>query len=103
MTELGGLRIEVEGAVVRLHGALDMEAAPAIEAELVALASREPGGIVVDLGDLEFIDSTGLQCLLRASEQAGENGGELRFRGVRGQVDEVMKLTGVRDLVRFAD
>lgn len=103
MTERGGLRIEVEGAVVRLHGALDMEAGPAVEAELVALASREPGGIVVDLGELEFIDSTGLQCLLRASEHATENDAEVRFRGVRGQVDEVMKLTGVRDLVRFAD
>ena len=98
-----GLTIENDGGIVRLRGELDMEASPAIEAELGALASREPDGIVVDLSELGFIDSTGIQCLLRASERAHESGETLRFRGAHGQVDEVLRLTGVRDLLPFGE
>ena len=104
MTGRGTVRIEVEGAVVSLHGELDMEGTPAVERELMALISGEATpDLVVDLNGLGFIDSTGIQCLVRAAERAEETAGTLRFRGAGGQVEDVMRMTGVRDLLQFAD
>ena len=109
MIERGALRIEIEPAspeglvVVRLHGELDMEGAPAVEDELTTLISGGAGDVVVDLSELSFIDSTGIQCLVRAAERAEEDGGALRLRGARGQVEDVIKLTGVGGLLQFSD
>ena len=102
MTERGAVRIEVEGDVVSLRGQLDMEGAPVVESELTSLVS-DADDVVVDLGDLSFIDSSGIQCLARAAERAEETGCALRFRRAHGQVDDVLRMTGVRDQLPFAD
>jgi anti-anti-sigma factor len=105
----GGLRIELEphadheSALVHLYGELDMEAAPLLEEQLIALISDGTASVTVDLTALEFIDSTGLQCLLRATEHSRANGDSLRFRRGSPQVEGVMRLTRVGDLLPFAD
>ena len=105
----GGLRIEVdpsgdEGAVVHLVGELDMEAAAVLEDELADLISGPAATVTVDLTRLEFIDSSGLQCLLRATQQARESDGDkLRFRRASPQVEGVMKLTRVQESLPFVD
>jgi anti-sigma B factor antagonist len=105
----GGLRIEVdsptdeEGAVVHLFGELDMEATEVLAAELDELIAGPAPSVLVDLTGLEFIDSTGLQCLLRATEHSRANGDKLRFRRGSPQVEGVMRLTKVADLLPFID
>ena len=105
----GGLRIELEpaaegeAAIVHVFGELDMEAAPLLEEQLIALISAGTASVTVDLTALEFIDSTGLQCLLRATEHARANGDSLRFRRGSPQVEDVLRLTRVGDLLPFAD
>jgi anti-sigma B factor antagonist len=112
--ERGALRIELDGgsegagpalgtSVVRLRGDLDMEGAPVLERELIALTSGPVSTIFVDLTGLEFVDSTGLQCLLRATEHARQNGHTLQFRRGSGQVEGVMRLTRVAESLPFAD
>jgi anti-sigma B factor antagonist len=109
-----GLRVDVDrdgeqldpprkGPTVRLGGDLDMEGAPALEETLIGLIDGGAAHVVVDLTGLEFIDSTGLQCLLRATEHARENGHTLRFRRGTGQVEGVMRLTRVGEMLPFVD
>src|SRR4051794_21721709 len=88
--ERGDLRIELDSSVVRLYGALDMEGAPLLEDRLIGLVDDSADTVVVDLTELEFADSTGLQALVRAATHAGRNGDNLRFRSSSGQVDAVM-------------
>jgi anti-anti-sigma factor len=108
-----GLRVEVdpvtergdraaEGLTVRLGGELDMEGAPALEQKLIGLIGAA-ATITVDLTGLEFIDSSGLQCLLRVSEHARGKGQTLRFRPGSGQVEGVMRLTKVGEMLPFVD
>lgn len=105
----GGLRIEVdsrtdeEGALVHLFGELDMEATEVLATELEELVAGPAASVIVDLTGLEFIDSTGLQCLLLATQHSRENGDKLRFRHGSPQVEGVMRLTKVADLLPFAD
>jgi anti-anti-sigma factor len=67
-------------AVLALSGELDVASSPMLEAELIRAADRE--FVIVDLRELEFIDSTGLGTLVRAYQQAQEAG--RRFALVRG-------------------
>ena len=60
-----------------------------------------PQSIVVDLGGLEFIDSTGLRLLVMAAERSHDG----RFSLLRGpkQVHRVFEITDLVDRLPFAD
>ena len=94
---------QVETCLIRLSGELDLATAPAFEAELHPLLSRDLHTVIVDLEGVEFIDSAGLHCLLRAAERSRAGGDRLRILRPVGAVDEAMALTGVRDLLPLMD
>jgi anti-sigma B factor antagonist len=52
--------------IVRLAGELDLYTAPAVRKTLLTLAAEQPERLVIDLEDVEFIDSTALGVLIEA-------------------------------------
>jgi anti-sigma B factor antagonist len=94
---------EAETCLVRLVGELDMATVPAVEAELNRLLSSALQTIVVDLGDLAFIDSTGLACLMKATKRSAEDGSRLRILRGSEQVMRVMRITGVDEVLPLID
>ena len=62
-------------AVVRLTGELDMATAPALRSELAGLAARGVRTVTVDMAQLNFIDSTGLNVLIADLKRLREGGG----------------------------
>ncbi len=63
---------EVDGAVVvRLRGELDLYNAEDIRSALADAAARKPPRIVVDLSEVEFVDSTVLGVLIETRSRAG--------------------------------
>lgn len=71
MTELL-VRTERTGTVSSIipSGELDISTAGRIEAELRAVEAEQPETIVLDLRELEFIDSTGLRVIIAADARA---------------------------------
>ena len=100
-------RVEVRNAddstVISVSGELDLASSPALEEELERVAQSDAQLVVVDLRNLEFMDSTGLSVLVRAHQRASENG--QRFGVVKGpqQVQRLLTLTGVADRLTLAD
>jgi len=68
------------------------------EAFDAALESGAPR-IVVDLGQISFIDSTGLRMLIRISERAADGQLEIRSTAV---VDRLLQVTGLLDQLPLA-
>ena len=54
---------------VTLTGELDMQGAPRLEEELMHVESTHPSKLIIDLADLEFIDSSGLRVLVSAHKR----------------------------------
>ena len=76
-------RRDGDTVTVELFGELDMATAPELDAEFDRV--REGPGIrlvVVDLRNLAFLDSTGLETILRLDARSGEDGFEVAL--VRG-------------------
>jgi anti-sigma B factor antagonist len=82
--------------VVALRGELDMADAAEVAAALAAVAAREPQ-IIVDLADLEFIDSSGVAALARGRKHARHAGGELLLAAPRQLVLRVLTMTRLTD------
>jgi len=67
------------GAVrLSLSGALDLAVADSVRSRLHELA-RAHATVILDLSDLQFIDSTGLQLLIINFNDATHNGWQLRI------------------------
>jgi anti-sigma B factor antagonist len=101
----GGLAIDAvwadETCVIQLVGELDLASVPTLERELAPLIAARTGTLIVDLERLRFIDSSGLACLLATARGAEAKGDALRFTGATGQVEQLLKLTGIKAQLRF--
>ena len=104
-SNLGSLAVrgerEGEARIIELIGELDLDGAPRLEEALREAEASDASSIVVDLGGLEFIDSTGLRLLVMAAERSNEG----RFSLLRGpkQVHRVFEITDLVDRLPFAD
>jgi anti-sigma B factor antagonist len=82
-----------QGSSIRLAGELDMSTASQLH-EVLDLAVADGGTILVDISEVTFMDSTGINAFLRAAVS-------LRGRGciiLHGEQDRVRR---VLDLVRL--
>jgi anti-anti-sigma factor len=86
---------------VRLQGELDLASADAMEERLAAIEEQRPARVVIDLGGLAFIDSSGLRVLLLADSRARESGFELVLVPGPEPVQRVFEMTGALDVLRF--
>ena len=86
---------------VGLRGELDIEVAPAVEAELMQLLRSPLGVVCVDLSELEYIDSIGLRCLLRVARASESGSGKVTFQRPGGEVARILELTKLTDALPF--
>ncbi|MGE5746710.1 MAG: STAS domain-containing protein [Solirubrobacterales bacterium] len=92
---------EWDATVITVSGELDLASADRLdEAIRHAEESTTTRWVVVDLEDLSFLDSTGLNVLLEARRRARENGDRLRFvRSRHDQVKRLLSLTETSELL----
>jgi anti-sigma B factor antagonist len=84
-----------------LSGDLDMASAPALDALVGELCAGEAQELVLDLSQLEFVDSSGLGAILRSAALCKEHTCELGLIPGRRWVQRVFELTQVLDRLPF--
>jgi anti-anti-sigma factor len=86
---------------VRPIGTLDLATVEVLEDQLAELRSAGFRRLVVDLGGLSFIDSTGLRLLLRWDAESRQDGFSLGLIPGSPPVQRVFELTGTLDHLPF--
>ena len=95
---------DVDGAgVLALAGELDLSSGSTLEQALERLLSGDARQVIVDLRQLEFMDSTGLSILIKAQQRAEQGGKRLALVKGPPQVQRLLTLTGVAERIPFAD
>jgi anti-sigma B factor antagonist len=87
-------------SILELAGEVDMSNAQQLEEALATALEATNGRLVVDLAGLAFIDSTGLRSLVRF-HQLDQT--EIVWRNARGQVAEVLEITGLGSVLELGD
>ena len=93
------LRVRLEGvgtgpSILALAGELDLSTVPRVKGPLVEQLRERPG-VIVDLTDLSFIDSSGIGILIQAS-RAFANGSQMHVVIGRGsQVERVFSIARI--------
>lgn len=93
------LHIEVArdggNVVMALHGELDLASAPAFNAQFEEIGGGDPSAIIIDLSELDFMDSTGLRSLLTAHERCTQSGRRLAVVPGGRQVSRLLEIAKV--------
>ena len=90
-------------AGVAVRGEVDLVTAPALTAALEERIRRSSGPLVVDLSAVDFLDSCGIHCLVRARALLGREERPLAVVCPSGNVRRVLELTGIDELVALYD
>lgn len=85
-----------------VSGEVDHHRAGQIMAELDAQVDlRLPKSLILDLGGVTFMDSSGIAVVLRAYKRMGELGGSLAVAHTPPQAGKVLRAAGLDRLIRF--
>jgi anti-sigma B factor antagonist len=87
---------EREGwAILSVGGEVDVATAPRLREQLIDLVNGGHHRIVVDLSDVEFLDSTGLGVLVGALKRVRTQDGDLALVCTESRILKVFEITGL--------
>jgi anti-anti-sigma factor len=90
-----------EAAVVVPTGELDLATAPALEGALGQAFLSGAARVVLDLRELEFIDSSGLRTLLTARRKAEEAGAQFSLVAGHRGLERTLEIAGVHKVFEW--
>ena len=97
--------VDQEGTIFTfvLKGEIDLNAVQQLEGQVEVAFDGEERLVVLDLGGVEFIDSTGLRLLLRIKTQVAADGGNLLIGRLSRPVKKLLDLTKLTDRFEYLD
>jgi anti-sigma B factor antagonist len=82
-------------------GELDIATAPQLEHAVKELLASGFGHVIVDLTDVEFLDSNGLRVIMRLHATSAEGSLRLEFKPGPPAVQRIFELSGIADALTF--
>lgn len=100
--EVVGLTLSIEqgddGAVVSVGGDLEFATAAPLRAALLELSQTGTRRLVLDLNDVQFIDSSGISLLVQAKQRFDADGHQFVLRAAGPRVLRVLEVAGLVEL-----
>jgi anti-sigma B factor antagonist len=97
------VREEPGSARLILHGEPDADSAAAADKALLGLLGRGLDRVIVDLTELDFMDSTGIKFLLDGRDAAGRLGVEIAIAHGGDPIERILTVAGVTTLFERQD
>ncbi len=96
-----GVRFQPGVAIVDLHGELDATGEDALNAAYAQASSRSPGTILLNFGDVTFMDTTGLALIVGLLARARKVRRRLLVYGLSDHYVEIFHITRLADFMRL--
>lgn len=88
-------RTEGDRTIVSVGGEIDVYTAPKLREQLVDLVNAGQYHLVVDMEDVEFLDSTGLGVLVGGLKRVRAHEGSLRLVCTQERILKIFRITGL--------
>lgn len=110
MNESDAIHVEVkatpDGAILSPVGEIDLGRAPSFREHLFSAQQKKPRRLIVDLGQVPYMDSSGVATLVEAMQTARRSGCKLVLCNMQARVRsifEIARLDSVFTIVGSAD
>jgi anti-sigma B factor antagonist len=83
--------------VIELQGEADAEGAESLKNVITEIIASQKAGIVLNMSDVSFIDSQGLELLLWVRDYCRQNKTQLRLAGLDENCRKILEITRLQD------
>ena len=87
-------------AILHLTGRLDLASASNFRNQVTELLGDGVSVVVLDLGGVPFVDSSGLGAIVASLKAARQSGSDLRLAGAQDQMRSLLELTTLISVLR---
>jgi anti-anti-sigma factor len=104
---MGSLRVDLDhddvGVVVKVAGELDPQTSPLLDRAVQRVLLSGYPSVVLDLRDVDFVDSAGLRVLVGSHTELSRHHRRLCLRAPSPPVRRVLDLTGLTDVLEIVE
>ena len=79
--------------MIAVSGSIYIEEAANIREQLIGYLEKGYKDFIINMGNVDYIDSSGLGVLVGIQKRALQQGGSVRIQDIRGLVKELFELT----------
>lgn len=94
------LRHYQDVAILSVDGRVDATTAPQLAQAITAQIEAGYGRLVIDLKQVDFLNSAGIQTLLQSARLARQRQGDVRIANARAHVKYVLYLAGIDSIIQ---
>ncbi|RMD89255.1 MAG: anti-sigma factor antagonist [Calditrichaeota bacterium] len=80
-------------AIIEIEGEVDLYSSPEVRKVIMRLTKNQTPTILVNLGKVSYMDSSGVATLVEGLQQANKYGGKLKLANLQDSVKEVFELS----------
>ncbi len=105
MPEDGNIKVERgdEAVFVAPSGDVDLSRSPALRSALRSAQSGKPPRVVVDLSEVDYMDSSGVATLVEAYQIARRNSTRMVLCGLRDRVRSIFEIARLDTVFAIVD
>lgn len=86
--------------VITVNGPMELHSVKDLQAKIVELNATINKDVVIDLADVDYIDSTGISVLIMLHRQQKQKGKSLSIRNATPRVANLLDLSSLSELLR---
>ena len=84
--------------VLKLGGEIDMRCSMELRSKFMEILSEKPPILIVDMGEVDFMDSSGLATLVEALQRTRRQKSQLKLAGVKKRVRSVLEISRLESI-----
>jgi anti-sigma B factor antagonist len=85
-------------SIIEIKGRLDSKTTGELEHKILGVLEGDGQKLLVDMADLDYINSSGLRVLVMAYQRLKQSGGTLAISGTKDYILEVFEIAGYHRL-----
>jgi anti-sigma B factor antagonist len=97
------IRYEGQAVVLKLAGEIDMRCSIELRSKFMELFQDKPSVLVVNMTQVEFMDSSGLATLVGALKWCRRNGSQLKLVGLVQRVRNIFEISRLESIFHIYD
>src|SRR5579875_3197574 len=81
--------------VIKVSGYLDISTSPRLREKILEVAGDDPAAVILDLGSIEFLDSSALGVVLNGWKLLQAEGGTLAVISPQARITKIFEITAL--------
>ena len=85
---------------ITVRGPMELNSIKEFQNKIIELGAASPRNVILDIKEVEYIDSTGISVLITLNRQQKQNGKSLTITNASQRVANLLELSSLSDLLQ---